>query len=106
MALLEDQTLAFVVRIWREKGERGGINPEWRGVIEHVASGQRQYFRDLKAMITLLEPYLAELGIDPHDRFWDAVGSWEADPPDNPATLADIEPQSIPRKRQPPRRKE
>ena len=35
----------FIVRIWQQTE---GTNPEWRGSVEHVPSGQRIYFLSLK----------------------------------------------------------
>lgn len=37
----------FIVRIWREPRETGSAPVECRGVVEHVASGQRRFFRQL-----------------------------------------------------------
>ncbi len=43
----------FIVRVWQEQGadQEGG---QWRGVVEHLPSGQRRYFTshsDLTAFI-------------------------------------------------------
>ncbi len=37
----------FIVRIWREPRESEAAPTECRGVVEHVASGQRRFFREL-----------------------------------------------------------
>ena len=37
---------AFLVRTWREPGDAGG-HAEWRGLVEHLHTKQRRYFRDL-----------------------------------------------------------
>lgn len=37
----------FIVRIWREPRESEVAPPECRGVVEHVASGQRRFFLEL-----------------------------------------------------------
>jgi hypothetical protein len=37
----------FIVRIWREPRESEIAPTECRGVVEHVASGQRRFFREL-----------------------------------------------------------
>jgi hypothetical protein len=47
MKSFEDTTHAFVVRFWLEPRELEGAAPEWRGVIEHVPSGERRYLKEL-----------------------------------------------------------
>lgn len=37
----------FIVRIWREPSDVLNAE-EWRGQVEHVASGQRRYFTHLE----------------------------------------------------------
>jgi hypothetical protein len=38
----------FIVRLWWESGAEGEDQPgEWRGSVELLASGQRQFFRRL-----------------------------------------------------------
>ena len=54
MALLEDRTAVFIVRVWCERGD-GESSPtplisEWRGSVEHIQSGQRAFFRHLDAV--------------------------------------------------------
>src|SRR5262245_32618546 len=71
MALLEDRTASFIVRIWRETAELPASACEWRGSIEHVASGQRAFFRDLPAILEHMKPHLQQLGIDVTQRFWE-----------------------------------
>jgi hypothetical protein len=71
MALLEDRTASFIVRIWRETAELPSRTCEWRGSIEHVASGQRAFFRDLPAILEYMKPHLQQLGIDVTQRFWE-----------------------------------
>ena len=57
-ALLEDRTAAFIVRIWCE-ANRGGVPAfDWRGSIEHVASGRRVCFRDTTAIEAFVQPYI------------------------------------------------
>jgi hypothetical protein len=80
MSLLEDNTASFVVRIWREKGEYPNSAPEWRGMIEHVETGQSTFFRDFTAMLDFMHPYLECYGIDPSERFWERLESWTSAP--------------------------
>lgn len=46
MDLSEEEAHAFIVRIWREPREIDDAASEWRGMIEHVESGERRYFRE------------------------------------------------------------
>lgn len=85
MSLHEDQTVAFVIRIWRERNEVPTVRKEWRGVIEHVESGQKTFFRDLKPMVEFMNPYLDQLGIDTGERFWEMVDPWTEAGQDLPA---------------------
>lgn len=66
MALLQDRTAAFVLRVWCET-RHGCVPPlEWRGTIEHVPSGRRLCFRDMAAVAAFVQPYIdALLSDDP-----------------------------------------
>jgi hypothetical protein len=43
----ESERNVFIVRVWREPRESVSAPTECRGVVEHVASGQRRFFREL-----------------------------------------------------------
>ncbi|UXY14500.1 hypothetical protein N8I74_14405 [Chitiniphilus purpureus] len=73
MTLLEDQSASFIVRIWREHGETDNAPAEWRGSIEHVQTGQRGFFRELRAIERFMAPLLQQIGIDSTQRFWEAM---------------------------------
>jgi hypothetical protein len=48
----------FMVRLWSETaGETA--QPDWRGVVEHAASGQRRYFTSLDDLTAFLQAQLA-----------------------------------------------
>ncbi len=64
MALSEENKHAFVVRIWCEPREIEGKTPAWRGMIEHVASRNRQYLEDINEINTFIVPYLKQMGIE------------------------------------------
>jgi hypothetical protein len=49
---------AFVLKIWLERREIAGRQPEWRGRIDHVQSSQRKYFRDLADMTGFVASFL------------------------------------------------
>ena len=84
MALLEDRTTAFIVRIWCERGDTSSLGPEWRGSVEHIQSGERAFFRHLDAVIEFMKPHLEAMGIDAQRRFWERISTvmddYEGDP--------------------------
>ena len=63
MSLYRDHTQTFIIRIWREPREIEGRLPEWRGVIEHVASGQRCYLTATSDISRFILPYLITMGV-------------------------------------------
>lgn len=75
MALLEDRSAAFIVRIWCERGDATSVAPEWRGSVEHVQTGQRVFFRHLDAVLDFMKPHLEGIGIDAQQRFWERISS-------------------------------
>jgi hypothetical protein len=57
----------FMVRLWAETtGE--SAQPEWRGLVEHAASGQRRYFTSLDDLMAFLQAQLAASIAPPADR--------------------------------------
>ena len=54
MDLFETNTHVFIVRFWLEPREIENAEPEWRGVIEHVESGERRFFQNLEVMLTFV----------------------------------------------------
>lgn len=105
MALLQDQTASFIVRIWRESNDFGGGSSEWRGSIEHVGSGQRAFFRDLNAIALFMNPVLESIGVDLGDTFWERVSSsvTAVDPQTSLASNTSAAKPSRPRKKTWPR---
>jgi quercetin dioxygenase-like cupin family protein len=47
----------FTVRLWREEVGSGQI--EWRGKVQKVSTGEAHYFRELSALISLLQTLAA-----------------------------------------------
>jgi hypothetical protein len=45
----------FLVRVWREHGP----DAAWRGCVDHVGSGHREYFSALTALVGCIEDRLA-----------------------------------------------
>jgi hypothetical protein len=50
----------FVIRIWCEHSDRASVKPQFRGVIEHVISGQRQYLANSHSIIQFIQAQLHE----------------------------------------------
>ena len=44
----------FLVRVWREHGP----DAAWRGCIDHIGSGKREYFSALGALVDCIEDRL------------------------------------------------
>jgi hypothetical protein len=61
----EHRTESFVVRVWLERREIVDALPVWRGVIEHVASGKRQYILDLDMVVHFMAEYMHGWGGKP-----------------------------------------
>ena len=65
MTPLENRTESFVVRIWVERREIADALPVWRGLIEHVGTGKRQYFLDLDSVVLFMVDYMDAWGVKP-----------------------------------------
>lgn len=50
----------YVIRIWFEHSEQENIKPQFRGVIEHVLSGQRQYLADTQSINQFIQNHLPD----------------------------------------------
>jgi hypothetical protein len=57
MRSLETDTHTFVVRFWLEAREIAGKKRIWRGVIEHLASGNQRYLKEPSEIISFIEQY-------------------------------------------------
>ena len=60
--LFEDNASAFIVRVWLEHREAETAPLEWRGSIEHVASGKIKYLTDLDEIARFVRPHLEAMG--------------------------------------------
>lgn len=49
--------ISFILRFWLEHREIEGEAPVWRGVVEHVPSGERHYFERLDQLPAILAKY-------------------------------------------------
>ena len=61
--LLEDDSAAYIVRVWIEPREIEVAPTEWRGSIEHVASGRTKYLTDLDELAQFIRPFLEAMGV-------------------------------------------
>ena len=64
----DNHTESFVVRIWLERREIADALPEWRGVVEHVATGKRKYILNLDSIVIFMAEYMQGWGVKP--RSW------------------------------------
>ena len=48
----QDSQHLFIVRIWFETGTEP--DPIWRGSVEHIPSGERQYFVQLSSLVEFI----------------------------------------------------
>jgi hypothetical protein len=51
---MNDQTHAFVVKIWHERRDIAGAEPIWRGSVDDVQGGPRLYFDSLGVLCSYL----------------------------------------------------
>ena len=63
MTASENCSQAFIIRIWCEPREIEGAPLEWRGMVEHVASGKRCYLKELDDIAPMIAPYLEQMGV-------------------------------------------
>jgi hypothetical protein len=83
MALLDDRSAAFIVRVWCERGDGPDDSVrDWRGSIEHVESGERIFFRELHVVTQFMSSRLRALGVQAPDRFWEQL--FPDEPHDDP----------------------
>ncbi len=64
MTYFEAEAHSFVMRIWRENRDDPDDQADWRGWIEHVQSGQRHYFREVKEIPAIVAGYVGATEID------------------------------------------
>lgn len=64
MSPLDDTDLhSFLVRIRRESRDSGALPLAWRGMIEHLPSGERRYFVTLDQAVSFILHYLEAWGV-------------------------------------------
>jgi hypothetical protein len=62
MALENDRSHSFIVRIWLEETAEEAGTVRWRGHITHQPGGERQYLEDLESLREFIAPYMGEVG--------------------------------------------
>lgn len=60
MGTHEEDTQVFIVRFWREPRKFETARPEWRGVVEHVKSGERRFVQRPDDVALFLAAYVTE----------------------------------------------
>jgi hypothetical protein len=61
MTSFDENTQAFIVRFWRERREIEAAMPEWRGVVEHVRSGDRRYLKSFEELVQFIARHLSQV---------------------------------------------
>lgn len=52
---MENDTHAFIVRVWVETQVEQDRKAAWRGSIDHVTDGKRIYFQDLDCVVHFIQ---------------------------------------------------
>ena len=70
--LFEARTKTFILRFWIEPREMSNAAFQWRGMIEHIPSGERHYFYRFEDLPKLILPYLKEMenNLNPRKSIW------------------------------------
>lgn len=67
----ERQTISFILRLWVESGEHQN-QPQWRGQIEQVGSGEKVHFEDvtrlLETVAKLAPGFISPGTIEPQEK--------------------------------------
>ncbi|HEY54170.1 MAG TPA: hypothetical protein G4N94_12030 [Caldilineae bacterium] len=56
---------SFVLRIWKSAEPRQRSAPLWRGWVQHVATEENAYFRDMPALVRFIERWTDEMEREP-----------------------------------------
>ena len=59
-----ENSQSFIVRFWLESREIDDAKPLWRGMIEHVTSGERLYLTDLEEITEFIESFFNQVGVN------------------------------------------
>lgn len=71
---VEGSSELFIVRFWPEPRELQTTRSEWRGVVEHVKSGERRFIRRPNDVAPFIAVYVTGSASTSDIRSW--VGRW------------------------------
>ena len=60
MSSVARDTHVFIVRLWKEPREVDGAQPQWRGMIEHVPTGERRALGRIDGVCEVIRARLDE----------------------------------------------
>lgn len=63
MSTGDSKTHSFVLKIWTEEALDPSQDATWRGSVTHAETGKRQYVKTLPEVVTVVAPYLVEMGV-------------------------------------------
>jgi hypothetical protein len=63
MSLQQRRYVSFFIRIWEEPREMEDENPEWRGSVENVQTGQKNYFKGMENLVSFIREQCNGFGI-------------------------------------------
>jgi hypothetical protein len=63
MTLQQRRYVSFFIRIWEEPREMEDENPEWRGSVENIQTGQRKYFNGMENLVGFIREQCNGFGI-------------------------------------------
>lgn len=52
---MDNETHAFIIRVWYESQDNDGKVVTWRGSIDHVGGNKRLYFQDLNGAVKFIQ---------------------------------------------------
>lgn len=52
---MENETHAFIIRVWYEAQDSEGKVLTWRGSIDHVGGNKRLYFQDMNGVVNFIQ---------------------------------------------------
>ncbi|WP_196137474.1 hypothetical protein [Aliikangiella sp. G2MR2-5] len=73
MALTDEKSASFIIRVWREGGQSSGEKAEWRGSIEQIETGEKSYFCELGKIPKFMKPFIEAIGISTPESFWEVI---------------------------------
>jgi hypothetical protein len=74
----ETNTQVFILRFWLERREVEGAEQFWRGMIEHVPTGERRYFNRIAEIPKIIKLFLkaSDVNLDQRKSIWRWLKQW------------------------------